>query len=75
LRGKNRQADIKALVYCGASTLFINENFVKKNTVCCRKLLRPIPVRNIDSSPNAAGSMTHFAELGLKIGDHVEDKA
>ncbi|KAG2342603.1 hypothetical protein BDR05DRAFT_837871, partial [Suillus weaverae] len=40
-----------------------------------RKLLRPIPVRNIDGSPNAAGLMTHFAELGLKISDHVEEKA
>ncbi|KAG2344272.1 hypothetical protein BDR05DRAFT_834921, partial [Suillus weaverae] len=30
---------------------------------------------NIDSLPNATGSMTHFAELGLKTGDHVEDKA
>ncbi|KAG2085771.1 uncharacterized protein F5147DRAFT_549049, partial [Suillus discolor] len=39
------------------------------------KLLRPIPVKNIDGSLNAAGLMTHFAELGLKIGDHVEDKA
>ncbi|KAG2120627.1 uncharacterized protein F5147DRAFT_563537 [Suillus discolor] len=36
--------------------------------------MRLIPVKNIDGLLNAAGLMTHFAELGLKIGNHVEDK-
>ncbi|KAG1865755.1 hypothetical protein C8R48DRAFT_600850, partial [Suillus tomentosus] len=75
LKGKRRQAEVKALVDCGASTLFISRKFVKKHDVQCRKLLRPIPVKNIDGSLNAAGSMTHFAELGLKIGNHEEEKA
>jgi hypothetical protein len=35
----------------------------------------PHPVRNIDGTSNVAGPISCFAELGLKIGDHKEEKA
>jgi len=48
LKGRNKKADIRALVDCGASTLFISERFVKEKQVRTRKLTKEIPVRNID---------------------------
>jgi predicted aspartyl protease len=74
LKGRNKKADIKALVDCGASTLFISERFVKEKQVRTRKLMTEIPVRNIDGTSNVAGPISCFAKLGLKIGDHEEEK-
>jgi len=74
-QGKKQKADIKALVDCGASTLFISKRFVKEKQVRTRKLMKEIPVRNIDGTSNVAGPISCFAELGLKIGDHEEEKA
>ncbi|OAX30548.1 hypothetical protein K503DRAFT_659735, partial [Rhizopogon vinicolor AM-OR11-026] len=75
LKGKNREKKVKALVDSGASTLFISKRFVEQNSVSTRKLLRPIPVRNIDGSLNSEGSMTEYAVLTLIIGDHEEKEA
>jgi hypothetical protein len=62
------------LVDCGASTLFISERFVKEKQVRTRKLIKEIPVRSIDGTSNIVGPILCFAELGLKIGDHEEQK-
>jgi hypothetical protein len=75
LKGRNKTADIKALVDCGASTLFLSERFVKEKQVWTKNLTNKIPVRNIDGTSNVAGPITHYAELGLKIGDHEEKAA
>ncbi|OAX30572.1 hypothetical protein K503DRAFT_659420, partial [Rhizopogon vinicolor AM-OR11-026] len=75
LEGKNRKADIKALVDSGASTLFLSRRFVEEHSVSTRKLLRAIPVRNIDGTLNADGSMTHYATLKMKIAEHEEQEA
>jgi len=65
LQGKNRKAEVKALVDSGASTLFLSENFVKKHGVVTQPLGKEIPVRNIDGSNNASGPIKCFAELTL----------
>jgi hypothetical protein len=75
LKGRNRKADIRALVDCGVTTLFISERFVKSKEIRTRKLMKEIPVRNIDGTSNVAGPILCFAELGLKIGDHEKEKA
>jgi predicted aspartyl protease len=74
LKERNKKADIRALVDCGASTLFISKRFMKEKQVRTRKLTKEIPVRNIDGMSNVAGPILCFAELGLKIGDHEEEK-
>jgi len=75
LKGKNKEADIKALVDSGASTLFLNKKFVDRNNVDTKRLKRALPVRNIDGTSNSQGPITDYAELGLKIGDHYEQQA
>jgi len=75
LQGKNRKAEVKALVDSGASTLFLSENFVKKHGVVTHPLGKEIPVRNIDGSNNASGPIKCFAELTLRMKDHEEKAA
>jgi len=75
LKGKNKEADIKALVDSGASMLFLNKKFVDRNNVDTKMLRRALPVQNIDGTPNNQEPITDYAELGLRIGDHYEKQA
>ena len=52
LRGQNRSASVAAMVDCGATALFINEEFVKRNRIRTYPLNREIPLYNIDGSKN-----------------------
>ncbi|KAJ8584863.1 hypothetical protein M405DRAFT_865873 [Rhizopogon salebrosus TDB-379] len=72
LKGSNKSAKVNALVDSGASSLFLSEKFVEKNSVRTKKLERAIPVRNIDGSYNAAGSIKNYVDLDFVIGDHEE---
>ena len=69
LKGQNRSASVAAMVDCGATALFINEAFVKKNRIRTYPLNREIPLYNIDGSKNRAGKITRFVRLRLLIGD------
>ena len=55
----------KALVDCGATGLFIDIGYVQKNNITVRQLTRPIPVYNVDGSPNEAGEIREVADLVL----------
>jgi hypothetical protein len=48
----HRKQGIRALVDCGATGLFIDCEYVKSNQLPTRKVSRPIPVFNVDRSPN-----------------------
>ena len=72
LFGKYKTADLKAMLDCGASTIFIHPRLVKAKNISTRQLPQPIPLRNIDNSMNAIGMITHEAEIGLRIGAHEE---
>ena len=70
--GVRRSKEVVAMVDSGASTLFINKRFVKENKIRTRKLREPIPVYNIDGTPNANGSIDEIAVLNMRIGEHDE---
>ncbi|KAI0348248.1 hypothetical protein BDW22DRAFT_1314423, partial [Trametopsis cervina] len=55
--GVRRSKEVVAMVDSGASTLFINKRFVEENKIRTRKLKQPIPVYNIDGTPNRNGSI------------------
>jgi hypothetical protein len=42
----------KALLDCGASDLFLDVEYVKKECLNTRKLTNPIPINNVDGTPN-----------------------
>ena len=63
---------VRALLDSGATGLFIDREYVKSNRLPTRKLSHPIPVYNVDGSPNEAGSISEVVELLLRYDGHSE---
>ncbi len=60
-----------ALVDSGCTSSAINRAFVKEHNIPTHATAAPIPVYNADGTRNQGGSITQYAEILLKIGDHV----
>ena len=63
---------VKALLDSGATGMFIDRAYVKANRLPTQTLSSPIPVRNVDSTMNEAGSVTEVVELILRYRNHLE---
>src|SRR6266516_4392809 len=61
-----------ALLDCGATGLFADTAFVREKGFTTRTLQRPVPVKNVDGSPNEAGSIKEVVDLVLRFKDHSE---
>ena len=53
--GVKRATD--SLLDCGATGLFMDTQWVQDNQIPTRTLTRPIPVFNVDGTPNKAGAI------------------
>ena len=58
-----------ALVDCGTTGLFINEDYIQKNEIPTRTLIEVIPVFNIDGTSNKAGMICKVVEVILRYND------
>ena len=63
---------VTALVDCGATGEFIDRHYAKSNCFNLVKLAQPIPVYNVDGTPNKAGSITEVVSLILRYKNHSE---
>jgi hypothetical protein len=63
---------IRALVDCGATSLFIDREYVKLNRLPTKKLSQVIPVFNVDGTPNEAGCILEVVELIVRYEKHSE---
>ncbi|GLB45579.1 putative zinc ion binding [Lyophyllum shimeji] len=63
---------LKALLDSGASGLFLHIRFVREHGITTRTLSRPIPVKNVDGTANAAGAITEVVDLVLQYNGHSE---
>ena len=59
----HRTIGVSALVDCGATSEFIDVEFVRGNNLPTRRLERPIPVYNVDGTLNEGGSISEEVEL------------
>src|SRR5713226_6594237 len=64
--------EVDALLDSGATGLYVDREFVKKNRLNTRKLHTPIPVYNVDGTQNAQGSISEVIDFIMKIDDHNE---
>ena len=71
----NATCRVKALLDSGATGMFIDADFVKRNGWSVRELSRSIPVFNVDGTLNEAGSIRSVADLVLSYDDHSERTA
>jgi len=56
---------IKALFDSGAMGSFIDKDFVRMKGISTQSISRPIPVYNMDSSPNKAGQISKVVDVVL----------
>ena len=63
---------VDGLVDCGATSDFIDSEYVAANDIPVRQLSQPIPVYNVDGSPNEAGSIREVADVVLRYRTHSE---
>ena len=62
----------QALLDSGCMGSCISREFVDRHHIALRKTAIPIPLYNADGSLNKDGSITHFAPLRVRVGDHQE---
>jgi transposase InsO family protein len=61
-----------ALVDSGATGEFIDRHYAKSSRFHLLKLSKPIPVFNVDGTPNEAGSVTEVVDVILRYKTHSE---
>jgi len=62
-----REISACALLDSGAEGIIVDDGFVRANGLMLRTLVRPLPVRNVDGSPNKMGSVKHTTIQRLQI--------
>jgi predicted aspartyl protease len=62
----------QALIDCGATGCFIDIEWAKLNNIPTCPLTKPIPVYNVDSTANNAGTITDIADVILCYEQHSE---
>lgn len=62
--------DVAAMIDSGATSVFVNHQFVDKNKVVTYKLFKPIAVHNVDGTSNKAGYIEKWCRLRLWTGTY-----
>ncbi|KAG5721929.1 hypothetical protein E4T56_gene18425 [Termitomyces sp. T112] len=63
---------VTALLDSGATGLFLDLEFVKSHSLTTQPLPKPIPVYNIDRTPNKASAISSMVNLVLCYWNHAE---
>jgi len=63
---------VKALLDSGATGNFINKDFVRTKGISTRNISRPIPVFNVDGSPNEARQISEVVDVVLHYKTYSE---
>jgi len=63
---------VKALLDSRATGNFIDKDFVRTKGISTQNISRPIPVFNVDGSPNEAGQISEVVDVVLRYKTHSE---
>ncbi|CAK5284928.1 unnamed protein product [Mycena citricolor] len=63
---------VKALLDSGCSTCCINSDYAQAGKLEIQELPQPIVARNANNTENISGRITHYVDLRMRIGPHVE---
>jgi len=63
---------VKVLLDSRATGNFIDRDFVQTKDINTRSISRPIPVYNVDGSPNEAGQISEVVDVVLRYKTHSE---
>jgi predicted aspartyl protease len=68
--GLKKEVRARAMIDSGASDLFLHKKMANAWNLRPRRLRRPIPMMNVDDSPNSGGRVTHFVDATMTILGH-----
>ena len=63
---------VKALLNSGAMGMFMSKSLAQKGGYRLIKLDQPLQVRNVDSTGNSRGAITHEVEVNMFYKGHIE---
>jgi hypothetical protein len=66
------KCNTSALVDCGATSPFVNTEYVSSNNISTHHLTTPILVFKVDGTANEAGAITEIADIILHYKGHAE---
>ena len=67
-----QELNSEAMVDCGATGDFVDEEFVKRANLPTRSLSSPVPVYNVDGTPNEAGNISKVVDVLMTYNGHSE---
>ena len=67
-----QEVNSEAMVDCGATGDFVDEEFVERTKLPTRRLSSPIPVFNVNGTPNEASSIDKVVDVLMTYNGHSE---
>ena len=68
----HKTTKIEALLDCGATHNFIDPRTIKTLAMGTNPLKQPLTVHNVDGTVNKGGTISHYCNLWVRQGKHVE---
>ena len=62
---------VPALIDSGCTGTAMDSKWARHFNVCLYPYLNPIPVFNVDGTPNKSGQITHYAKIWVQMGNHI----
>ena len=72
VRGPVNTIEVKALLDSGATGCFIDKSWALGRCLCLSKLVKPVPVLNVNGTRNQEGDIRHYVLLTVGVGKHAE---
>ena len=72
VRGPVNTIEVKALLDSGATGCFVDKSWALDRCLRLSKLVKPVPVLNVNSTRNQEGDIMHYVLLTVGVGKHAE---
>jgi hypothetical protein len=72
VRGPVNTIEVEALLDSGATGCFVDKSWALDRRLHLSKLMKPVPVLNVDGTRNQEGDITHYVLLTVGVGKHAE---
>jgi len=72
IHGPLNTIEVDAMLDSGATGCFVDKSWALDRRLKLTKLVKPVPVLNIDGTRNQEGDITHYVFLTIGIGKHAE---
>ena len=72
VQGPVNTIEVEALLDSGATRCFVDKSWALDRCLRLSKLMKPVPVLNVDGTRNQEGDITHYVLLTVSVGKHAE---